>query len=156
MSQGLALQILEHTHQTNKELYKAAVAAVAESRKLRPMFFERLPRAQRHAEMISMLGRPRLEITAASLLREWLLKNQNAMLCDFLNSLGIPHKEGTVEELPEQMPDEQLRAAVDGLLAKFPAESVAVYLNAFYCMNDAQWPGLEALIKNDARLQFGA
>jgi hypothetical protein len=154
MSSGLALQILEHAHQTNKELYKAALCSVAEARKLRPMFFERVPRAQRHADMVSMLGRPRLELTAASLIRDWLMKKQNAMLCEYLNSLGIAHKEGAVEELPAQVPDDKLNAAVDNLLAKFPAEEVIVYLNAFYSMNDVRWANLETLLQDNPRLQF--
>jgi len=73
MSPGLALQILEHTQQTNKELYRAALASVAELRKLRPMFFERIPRAQRHTDMVAALAKPRLELTSASLLRDWLM-----------------------------------------------------------------------------------
>jgi hypothetical protein len=30
-----------------------------------------------------------------------------------------------------------------------------VYLNAFYTMNDVRWPNLEAMLKEDPRLQFG-
>ena len=155
MSPGLALQILEHTHDTNKELYRAVLASVAEARKLRPMFYERTPRTQRHAEMITALGRPRLELTAASLLREWLMKGQNAMLCDFLDAMGVPHKEGAVEELPATMDDAKLRSAVDVLLGKYPHEQVAVYLNAFYSMNDVRWPNLEVMLQNEPKLQFG-
>ncbi len=156
MSPGLALEILEYTHDSNKDLYRAALASVAEARRLRPLFFERTPRAQRHSEMIAMLARPRLEITAASLLREWLMKKETAMLCDFLDALGIAHKEGAVEDLPAAMADEKLSAAVDKLLGKYRPEEVAVYLNAFYSMNDVRWPNLEAMLQNEPRLQFGA
>lgn len=156
MSPGLALEIVEFTHDSNKELYKATLAAVAESRKLRPLFFERTPRTQRHADMISMLARPRLEITSASLLREWLMKKETPMLCDFLDALSIPHKEGAVEDLPATMDDQKLRAAVDKLLGKYRPEEVAVYLNAFYSMNDVRWPNLETMLQDEPRLQFGA
>jgi hypothetical protein len=105
--------------------------------------------------MIAVLGRPRLELTAASLLREWLMKGQNPMLCDFLNALGVPHKEGAVEELPATMDDAKLKAAVDVLLGKYPGEQVAVYLNAFYSMNDVRWPNLESMLQNEPKLQFG-
>lgn len=155
MSPGLALQIVEHAHDTNKELYRAAMASVAEARKLRLLFFERTPRAQRHTDMIAMLGRPRLELTSASLIRDWLMKKGNPMLCDFLNALGVTHKEGAVEELPATMDDAKLSAAVDTLLGKYPAEEVAVYLNAFYSMNDVRWPNLEAMLQNEPKLQFG-
>jgi hypothetical protein len=156
MSPALAARIIEHTHDNNKELYRSALTAVAEARKLRPAFLERTPRAARHAGMVSILARPRLELIAANVLREWLMKQQVPMLSDFLNALGIPHKDGAVDDLPATVEDEKLRAAVDGLLAKYPPEEIAIYLNAFYTMNDVRWPCLESILKTDARLQFGA
>lgn len=155
MSPSLAVRIIEYTHDNNKELYRTALASVAEARKLRPAFLERTPRSTRHAGMASVLSRPRLELIAANLLREWLMKQQTGMLADFLNALGIPHKEGAVDDLPATVDDEKLRGAVEGLLAKYPAEEAAVYLNAFYTMNDVHWPNLEAMLKSDPRLQFG-
>jgi hypothetical protein len=154
MSPALAVRIIEYTHDNNKELYRSALAAVAEARKLRPAFLERTPRASRHAGMVSILARPRLELIAANVLREWLMKQQILMLTDFLNALGIPHKDGAVDDLPATIDDEKLRAAVDGLLGKYPAEEIAIYLNAFYTMNDVHWPNLESMLKTDPRLQF--
>jgi len=77
------------------------------------------------------------------------------MLGDFLDGLGIAHKDGAVEDLPAGVEDDKLRAAVDKVLAKYPAEEAAVYLNAFYTMNDVRWPNLEAMLKSEPRLQFG-
>jgi hypothetical protein len=154
MSAPLALRILEHAHEHNKELYRTALAAVADARKLRPAFFERRPREIRHAEMTAMLSRPRLELVAANLLREWLMKQETPMLADFLDKLAIPHKDGAVENLPATVEDASLQAAVDLLLSKYPAEEVIVYLNAFYTMNDVRWPNLETMLKEAPRLQF--
>ena len=53
------------------------------------------------------------------------------------------------------MDDAKLRAAVDALLTKYPAEIVAVYLNAFNDMNEANWPNLKAVLEGDKRLQLG-
>jgi hypothetical protein len=155
MTPALAVRIIEYAHDNNKELYRTALGAVAEARKLRPAFLERTPRSTRHAGMASVLSRPRLELIAANLLREWLMKQQTPMLSDFLNSLGISHKDGAVEDLPATVDDEKLRAAVEALLSKYPAEETVVYLNAFYTMNDVHWPNLETMLKNDPRLQFG-
>jgi hypothetical protein len=44
---------------------------------------------------------------------------------------------------------------VDGLLAKHPPEAVAVYLNAFNDMNEANWTNLKAMLESDTRLQLG-
>ena len=77
------------------------------------------------------------------------------MLADFMDGLGIAHKDGAVDDLPGFIEDEKLKAAIDALLAKYPPEEVAVYLNAFYTMNDVRWPNLEAMLKTEPRLQFG-
>ena len=156
MSPPLAAQILEHAYENHKELYRAALTAVAEARKLRPAFLERQPRAQRHQEMVAMFGRPRLELVAANLIRDWLMKKQKAMLTDFLDALAIAHQDGAVEDLPATMDDEKLRAAVEKLLSKYPPEEVSVYLNAFFSMNQVRWPNLETMLKDEPRLQFGA
>ena len=131
MSPALANDILSFTFESDKPTYKATMNAVAEARKLRPVFLERQPRAQRHAFMVATLARPGSELVAAGLLRAWLVQKQNAMLVDFLNALGLPHEKGVVDGLPESVPDDKLQVAVEALLAKYPAESVALYLNAF-------------------------
>ena len=155
MSPALAVQIIEFAHDNNKELYRTLLVTVAESRKLRPAFFERTPRASRHTTMAAALAKPRLEMLAANLLRDWLMKNRIKMLSEFLDAIGVPHKDGAVDDLPKAVEDAKLQAAVDKLLADNPPEEVAVYLNAFYTMNDVRWPNLEAMLKNDPRLQFG-
>lgn len=155
MSPALAVRIIDCAHQNNKELYRTALATVAEARKLRPAFFERTPRATRHAEMAVVLARPRLELISANLLRDWLMKNQTAMLADFLDTLGVAHKDGAVDDLPQTVEDAPLQAAVEKLLTKYPPEEVSVYLNAFYTMNNVRWPNLEKMLKTDPRLQFG-
>ena len=156
MSPALANDILGYIFESDKPTYKATMNAVAEARKLRPVFLERQPRLQRHALMMASLSKPGSEMIAASLLRAWLMQKQNAMLVDFLNALSLPHDKGVVENLPESVPDDQLKAAVDLLVSKYPAETVALYLNAFNGMNEAHWANLKVMLESDARLQLGA
>ena len=155
MSPTLAAEIVSAAFEVDKPLYRATLAAVAESRKVRPIFLERQPRAQRHVTMLTALSKPALEAASSNLIRLWLVKKQAAMLIQFLDSLEIPHKEGVVEDLPPTMDDAKLSAAVDGLLAKFPPEVVAVYLLAFNDMNEANWPNLKTMLETDQRLQLG-
>ena len=154
MSPGLALEILTYANQSDKPLYRATLNAVAEARKLRPAYLERKPRAERHTLMLATLTRPALDWLTGNLIRTWLLKKYNGMLVDFLNALELPHKEGVVEDLPASMDDAKLRSAVDGLLAKYPIETVAVYLHAFNDMNEVNWPNLKTLLDTDQRLQL--
>jgi hypothetical protein len=155
MSPGLADEILNFTRETDKPVYKGALSAIAQARRVRPVFLERQPRPQRQAAMIATLSRPGLEAVAAGLIRTWLLKKHKAMLVDFLNVLGIKNEEGVVENLPAGMDDAKLKTAVETLLAKYPPEAVAVYLNAFNDMNETAWANLKAILESEPRLQFG-
>jgi hypothetical protein len=155
MSPSLAGEILSFAHESDKPLYRATLNAVAEVRKVRPIFLERQPRQQRNAAMISVLCRPVLELAAGNLIRSWLVKKQNGMLIQFLDSLEIAHKDGVVDDLPATVDDAKLRAAVEGLLGKFPHEAVAVYLVAFNEMNEANWANLKTLLETEPRLQLG-
>ena len=156
MSPTLALDILAHTHDTDKPLYQATLNAVADARKLRPAYFKRQPRTQQQAMMVATLARPALEVVTGNLIRAWLLKKHKQMLVDFLDALGITHQDGVVEQLPPTMDDAKVRAAVETLLTKHQPEAVAVYLHAFSEMNEVEWPGLKAMLDSDSRLQLGA
>ena len=155
MSPPLALNILTYTYENDKPLYRATLGAVAEARKLRPVFLERQPRPQRHASMLATLARPALDMVAGNLLRTWLLKKHKQMLGDFLDALRIPHQEGVVEDLPATMDNAKIHAAVDVLVGKYPPEVVAVYLHAFSEMNTVNWPDLKTMLESDPRLQLG-
>ncbi len=155
MSPNLANEIIAGVYEAEKPTYKATLQAVANARHLRPVFLERQPRPQQHATMLATLTRPALDLAAGTLIRTWLVKKQNAMLVDFLNALGIQNTEGVVEDLPESMEDEKLKAAVELLLTKYPPETVAVYLHAFNDMNEANWSNLKAMLESDPRLQLG-
>jgi hypothetical protein len=156
MSPALANEILTFAFESEKPTYRAVLQAVADARKLRPVFLERQAKTERHALMLGTLTRPHLDMAAGTLLRAWLVKKHQGMLVDFLTALEIPNENGVVEDLPASVPDAKLKAAVDALLAKHPPEPVAVYLNAFNGMNEAHWPNLKSLLEADARLQLGA
>jgi hypothetical protein len=154
MSPDLAKRILDEAYNNDKPLYKLTLAAVAEAKKLRPAFYEKKNRAERDADIISMLARPRMEEAGATLMRGWLMKTQTPMLIDFLNALGLKHKDGVVDDFPDTLDDAMLNKAVEALLAKYPREIVIVYLNAFGNMNEAGWPNLNAMLEKDERLQI--
>jgi hypothetical protein len=154
MPANLAADILEHAHAHDRDLYRATLTAVANARKVRTVFLDKQPRPARHAGMVSYLSRPGLELAAGTILRGWLLKAHKSLLADFLDGLGIAHKDGVVDDLPESVDDAKLKSTLDTLLAKHPADVVKVYLHSFNHMNESQWKNLEGLLKDDPRLQF--
>ena len=145
-------------HKEQKPVYKAAVQGLANQRNLRGVFIERKPPNERHPWMKSALSRPVSDTLATHLIQAWLLGANKAMLCDFLDALGIEHDEdGTVEELPAAPPKEKIAAAVDQLIGKYSPESVAIYLHAFRDMDSSvQWPPLNEILTEDQRLQLGS
>lgn len=155
MSPALANEIIEQLHNADKESYRTVLASVAQAHRVRPVYLERKPRAEQHKTIVESLCKPRLESTAVAALQSWLLKQQREMLKDFLDALGIKHEEGVVDELPKEMPDDKLTAAVEMLLAKYPHEKVAVYLRAFNDLSKANWPNLAKMLDTDPRLQLG-
>jgi hypothetical protein len=155
ISPALAQEIVESTFSADKPLYRAVLAAVAEANRVRPVFLEKRPRVQRHAEMIAALARPRMEEAAANLLRGWLLKSENRLICEFLDALGIAHENGVVGDFPETVEDVKLNEAVDAVLRSHPAEKVILYLNTVHATSGVRWQNLDQLLTGDARLQLG-
>ena len=155
MSPALANEILNFTFESDKPTYKATLNGVAQALHVRPVYLERQPRAQRHGSMAQILAKPGMDAAAAQLLRAWLLKKYKAMLVDFLTALEIKNEDGVVDDLPESVDDAKLKGAVEALVAKYPHEAVAVYLNAFNDMNQANWPNLKTILESDTRLQLG-
>jgi hypothetical protein len=154
MPSALASDILEFAYTADKALYRSVLAAAAEARKVRLVFYERKPRAQRHSDMLTLLSSSRLDSSAGLLLQGWLTKSQTALLTDFLNTLGISHKDGIVDQFPPTVDDGKLKEAVELLLSKYPKGNVAVYLHAVFALNDVHWSNLDALLEKDPRLQF--
>lgn len=150
-----ASQLMNFVLEKEKPLYKATIDSLAKQRKLRPVFIERKPREERQAWMREALGRKANEGVAAHLLQIWLIGAHKALLCDFLDALGIAHDEnGTIEDLPDAPPREKLQAAVETLLAKHDRGLVAVYLHAFQALDENGWPTLEAVLSEDERLRL--
>ena len=158
MPAAVAWQIFGFLFEKEKPLYKATIEALAKKRNLRPIFVERKPREERFAWMKDALSRAMNDAVSAHVLQVWLVGAQSAVLCDFLDALGIAHDEnGTVESLPPAPAKEALAAAVETLLSKHDAGVVTVYLHTFQALHEeGGWPTLAEVLEADARLKLAA
>jgi len=153
MSPQVASQLFGFLQENEKPLYQATLETLTKQRKLRPIFIERRPREDRYAWLQTNVGRPIHEGAAAHLLQIWLVGSQAALLCDFLDALGIAHDEnGTVDSLPSSPPKAELAKAIEGLVEKHDPAVVAVYLHAFQSMDEKGWEPLAELLAEDPRL----
>jgi hypothetical protein len=156
MSPALAAEIFTFLQAEQKPVYKAAIQGLANQRNLRGVFIERKPPAERFPWMQAAFARKISDSLASHVLQSWLLGANKQMLCDFLDALEIQHgDDGTVDELPTDVPKEKIASAVDRLLGKYPGETAAVYLHAFSDMDSAvHWPALDEILAEEPRLKL--
>lgn len=155
MPPAVAEELFGFIAQNETALYKGTIDTLAKQRKLRPIFIERKPRAERHVWMRDVVGRKVNESVAAHLLQIWLVRAHSKLLCDFLDGLGIAHDEnGTIDQLPPAPEKAQLVSVIDDLLTKHDPAVVVVYLHAFQALDDAGWSTLAELLAQDARLKL--
>jgi hypothetical protein len=155
-SPELVNDIFVYLFDKEKAVYKAAIQNIAVQRKLRPVFVARKPKLERHLWLKQALSRKPADDFAIQILQIWLLGAHRDLICGFLDELHLPHDgKGVVESLPAEPAREQLEKAIDGLLARHPAEVVSVYLHAFQAMDDHGWKTLDDLLQQDDRLALG-
>jgi hypothetical protein len=84
---------------------------------------------------------------AGALVRDYLFAQQRPMLSRFLDSLGIPHKDGEIEEkadIPKPAHD-ALKTALGTIRGEFNADEVAIYTNALALSDPDFWGELRTV-----------
>jgi hypothetical protein len=157
LSSELSNEIFCYLLESEKPVYKAIIRNVAARRKLRPIFIERKPKNERHAWLHQTLSSKGVDDITAQVFQVWLLGAQRPMICEFLDSIGIPHDgKGIVETLPSEPSRDELNDKISKLLETHPAEVVAVYLHAFQAMDETGWSALKEMLASDPRLALGS
>jgi hypothetical protein len=147
MSDELAATVLSQVRSDSADLYREALATAAGALRMRPQALRQQPAVRQAAAIRRALTQVGREELGARLLVVWLTKQQQPMLVQFLDELGIAHEEGTIKDELGPEPDEAtLSAAIEHLRASFPPEHVRIYLQAFAITTAYDWERLPALI----------
>jgi hypothetical protein len=87
------------------------------------------------------------EAMAGALVRDYLFAQQRPMLSRFLDSLGIPHKEGEIDEnaTPPKPATDALKTALSTIQSEFNADEVAIYANALALSDPDFWGELRTI-----------
>jgi len=148
-------EIFQHLYEHDKPAYRACLELLASRRKLRTVILERKPRAERHGWMRRELARKGNDDAATEVLQTWLLGAHQAMICEFLDTLDVPHNgKGLLESLPTDPGADKLQTAVDKIFQNHPAPAVTAYLHLFVEMDIADWPSLADILGRESRLSF--
>ena len=156
ISKDLQSEIVAYLDKQHRQAYRMVLATLASQRKLRPVFMERKQRPDQHRFIIEQLRVRANNGVAEQVIQIWLLKSQQGMLKTFLDTLGVEHKEGEVESLPEEITQEKAAEGIAALLAEHPAERVALYLHMFQMQRPDGWAGLTAAIAAEPKLKLPA
>ncbi len=156
ISKELQQEILNHLFKEHKPAYRMVLNTLAANRKLRPVFLERKNKSDQFVFVLDQLRLKSNDSVAEQVIQLWLLKGQQGLLKTFLDAVGIEHKDGEVENLPEEITEEQAKAGIDALLASHSAEKAAVYLNLFQMQRPGGWESLAKAMAAEPRLTLPA
>jgi hypothetical protein len=115
-----------------------AVAAIASHMKFRAKSVFNLPEDRRSKYLATL---PTIsDAVAARALVNYHLERQRPMMAAFLDSLGIPHENGLINEDTVPTPDAgTLKAAAEDLATKFPPEEVSLYFATLVSQDPDTW-----------------
>ncbi|MGC4015463.1 MAG: hypothetical protein QM755_13245 [Luteolibacter sp.] len=154
---ALITQMLDWFRANDRNVYRSAVATLAQNRKLRPVFVEKKSMVEQYAWIAKTLQLKACDTIGEHLLQAWLMAGNQGMLAAFCDGMGIPHdgKGSVVGDLPKKIDAERLNASVDRLVeAGFDPRLVALYLHCFNMQVPGGWPELNTKLAEDERLKL--
>ncbi|MDB6079252.1 MAG: hypothetical protein JWO82_2999 [Akkermansiaceae bacterium] len=151
---ALITQMFDWFRQNDRNVYRSALATIAQSRKMRLAFIQKKSVPDQYAWLLKSLQSKMAGVIGEHLLQAWFMAGNQEMLAKFCDAMEIPHDgKGSVEgELPETLDAAKLDAAVDQLLAAYDPKVATLYLRVFNLQNPGGWEALQAKLDNDSRL----
>ncbi|MBL9150832.1 MAG: hypothetical protein JNK37_00020 [Verrucomicrobiales bacterium] len=149
--------IFHYLRTEQKEVYRTALATLAQGRKLRPIFVQKKSPEQQYEWLQKTVAMKGADGVCEHLLQLWLLKAQRDLLVNFLDGVGIAHDgDGAADDLPDEIDPAKLKSTVEKLLAENDPELVRAYLHTFQLQKAGGWDEIRDLIESEPRLQFAA
>jgi hypothetical protein len=126
------------TDEQSTEQQVEAISAIAAHMKFRAKTLFSLPLDRKAKYLASLPVMP--DTIAARALVNYHLERQRPMMGAFLDSLGIAHENGLINDENVTKPDAAaLRAAGDELVKAFPHDDVALYFSTLISQDPDTW-----------------
>jgi hypothetical protein len=151
---AIVKQMLDWFRSNDRNVYRSAVASLAENRKLRPVFVEKKPMTEQYAWIHKTLKISACNTIGEHLMQAYLMAGQQPLLAMFCDGMGIPHdgKGSVTGELPKNFDAERLNSTVDKLIEGFDPKLVTLYLRCFNLQVAGGWPEISEKLASDSRL----
>ena len=142
-----AEQVLTRLAEKAPAMFVQALAAASTALKARPVYLQRQPFAKRAEAVRRTLSRVATNAIADEVLAVYFLECRKELLVEWLDLLGVKHKDGTLEaDAPPPPADKKLREAVDRFRAAADDPDRDLLLRAFAAQDAVEWPVLDALL----------
>ncbi|MCW1884315.1 hypothetical protein OKA04_06200 [Luteolibacter flavescens] len=151
---ALATQMLDWFREHDRNIYKSAVATLAQSKKLRLVFVQKKPLPEQYAWILKTLRSKQSDTIGEHLLQAWFMAGNQDLLAQFCDAMGIEHdgKGSVTGDLPAELDAAKLDGAVDTLVAAHDPKLVTLYLYVFNLQRAGGWDTLTAKLASDSRL----
>ena len=151
---ALTTQMLDWFRDHDRNVYKSAVATLAQSKKLRLVFIQKKPLPEQYAWILKTLRGKAADTIGEHLLQAWFMAGNQEMLAKFCDALGIEHdgKGSVTGDLPKELDAAKLDEATDTLLAGYDPKLVTLYLRVFNLQRPGGWEALTKKLEGDSRL----
>lgn len=152
----LVTRMLTWFRENDKNVYRSAIASLAQSRKLRLAFIQKKPLPDQYAWILKTLKSKQSDAIGEHLLQVWLMAGNQEMLAGFCDAMGIEHDgRGSVTgELPEDLDSAALDKAVDEMVEGYDPRLVTLYLQVFNLQKPGGWDNLAEKLSGDDRLSL--
>lgn len=153
---ALVTQMLDWFRDHDRNVYKSAVATLAQTKKLRLVFIQKKPLPEQYAWILKTLRSKQADTIGEHLLQAWFMAGNQEMLGKFCDAMGIEHdgKGSVTGDLPTEIDSAKLDGAVDTLVGAYDSKLVALYLYVFNLQRPGGWDSLTAKLESDSRLKL--
>jgi hypothetical protein len=147
MTPESAVRMMKGLNQKAPAVFRQAVDAAAIAMHARPIYLRNQPFEKRAEAVRRVLARVKINPVADELLAVYFLECRKELLIEWLDLIGLAHKEGVLEEdAPAEPAESKLRKAVKTYLAKDDDADRDLLLRAFAAQSSVEWPTLDALL----------
>ena len=152
----IVTRMLDWFRDNDRNVYKSAVATLAQNKKLRPVFVQKKPLPEQYAWILKTLRTKQADAIGEHILQAWLMAGNQEMLAKFCDIVGIEHdgKGSVTGSLPDDLDSAKVDEAVDAMVTEFDPRVVTVYLEVFNLQVPGGWDCVTKKLESDERLKL--
>jgi hypothetical protein len=151
-----AQQLFKLLSEKAPAMFVQALAAASAALKARPVYLQRQPFEKRVEAVRRALSRVAANPIADEVLAVYFIECRKELLIEWLDGVGVAHKDGTLEaDAPPQPAEKKLRDAVARFRGAADDPDRELLLKAFAAQDAIEWPVLDALLAAPAPAATG-